>query len=583
MAVWEGVSLPAAPSTRDYFAPLVDFSIIGNLPQTYEQGRQMRFAEEQRQRERELQRPIETNDPQAVSAELMRRGGADYASRLYPFLLDQQMRSAAATASPLLTGGGPAGGPAGAPSAAPAGAGAVSPPPRAPAPTYAGGDVGQGTVAAIVGAKLGEGDANAGAVIGNVAKAIGADPNAPLTGEQQERANRLVDAYARRTGRPVVVPAQTGVPATPAGRVADAFTALGEGPAAGTAIPPAAAPTAGAPAAATAAPAQQPLLPPVPLPVNPATGKRFTDPEEAMQALRAEAVRLSRNPYNREQVGQLNAWADRIEASMKPIHVGSQLVIPGTGKVIQPPPSPLGEQDLAALGWTQPAIRDAAETFNLTGKMPTNLGTRQYAAQVSGAIRQEADALLKEQGKTPSDRARDWQKYQTQAAGARVLEQRAANLTLAEEEARSLIPRVKQISDKVSKTDYPTLNKLILAAQKQTGGEDVIRLGIAVNSLIPVYARVLKPVGQIAVADMERAREILDTAWSKGQINAALDQMRIELDAAKEALVTARKEFIGGGERKEAPKEPATGAGAGSGAGVVKWERSPDGSLRPAQ
>ena len=118
----------------------------------------------------------------------------------------------------------------------------------------------------------------------------------------------------------------------------------------------------------------------------------------------------------------------------------------------------------------------------------------------------------------------------------RVLANREITLELAANEARTLIPRVEEISDRIDRTQYPTLNSLIMAAKTHTGSEDAIRLGIAAQSLTYVYARVLKPVGVLNEADTARAEHILNTAWSNGQIHAALDQMRIEMNSAKQGL-----------------------------------------------
>lgn len=569
MAAWDNVSLPAAPSTRDYAPPIVDFSTIGNLTGLFNQGRQdafnqrqreeqdriNAFQQTQRQREIDLQRPIESSDPRAVSQELMRRGGAPYAAQLFPFLQQQQQMQQASSVSPLLGGSQQSAAP---PSASPV-------PPVRRAPSYAGGDPGTGTVASIVGGAIGDGNPKTGTVIDNIARSVGIDPNAPLNAEQQDRVTRLVGAYAERARR-AQAPTSVGFApdSVPTPTTQSRVYAQNELTPLDAAAPPAAQaagsapapPAASSPSGGASSDQQAQPLSPVPLPNDPSTGKPFANPEDAMRALRMEAVRLSRNPYNKEQVSQLNAWADRIEASLKPMHVGSQIVVPGTGKVMQVPPPPLTPSDLQSLGWSPDAIRSAAETFVQTGKLPTNVGTRQFAGQIIGAIRDEATRVQQERGLSNADMSAGWQRYTAQVAGQRVLEQRAANLTLAENEARALIPRVKEISEKISKTEYPDLNRLILAAKQKTGNPDVVRLGIAVESLIPVYARILKPSGQLAVADMQTAHGILDKAWSNGQIDAALDQMKIELDAAKEALTTSRKEFLGG-HPKEAAKDPA--------------------------
>lgn len=443
---------------------------------------------------------------------------------------------------------------------APQGAGAPQPQPTSvPAkplpPMGAGpkGDAGSGTIASMVTDRLPNQDATTGQTIGKIAQVMGVDPNAPLTAGQQLRANGLLRKYAPDAAAPSAVTAD-GSPSFKDRFGGDAGGGLPPSANAGTPAPkvtqqpaPAAAGSPGqgapGPAAPLAVPAQPqqpqggPITPQVPLP------KGFNDPEQAIQALRTEAVRMGQVPNGQSQAAALNDWATRIEASIKPLSVGatSTLIDPRTGKTLYQGPAAAA---YGGSGGETGATLDAdAETYRQTGKLPPNMGRGIQGQQQATAIRTRAAEKEIEEGGDPSEWSSRWQKFGTQAAGLRTLETRAAGLTLAENEASSLIPRVRDISAKVSRTEYPNINKLILAAKKGTGGTDVIKLGVAVESLIPVYAKVLKPVGTVGAADMERAHDILDKAWSDGQINAALDQMEVELGSARTALDKTMKEF----------------------------------------
>ena len=57
------------------------------------------------------------------------------------------------------------------------------------------------TVASIIAARLRRGTPDLSTIITNMAKAVKVDPNAPLTSEQKDRAIKIVDAYAKRTGQ----------------------------------------------------------------------------------------------------------------------------------------------------------------------------------------------------------------------------------------------------------------------------------------------------------------------------------------------------------------------------------------------
>lgn len=307
-----------------------------------------------------------------------------------------------------------------------------------------------------------------------------------------------------------------------------------------------------------------PIVPQVPLP------KGFNDPQQAILALKQEAARLSANPRAKGQVDALNDWANRIEESIKPLSVNSMttMVDPRTGRPVFQGPG------AAAMGSSREtgATLDAdAENYRQTGKLPPNMGRGIQGQQESNAIRTRAAEMEIGEGGNPADWSSRWQSFATQAAGKRALETRAAGLSLAENEASSLIPRVREISSKIKRTDYPTLNSLILASQKGSGGQDVIKLGIAVESLVPVYARVLKPVGQVGQGDMARAHDILDKAWSDGQINAALDQMQVELKSARTALDKTMSESANRGrDKKEDPSKTPDQPGGTTPSGL-KW------------
>lgn len=295
---------------------------------------------------------------------------------------------------------------------------------------------------------------------------------------------------------------------------------------------------------------------------------------QAIQALRAEAARLSGFPRAQGQVQQLNDWANRIEQSIAPVKLGQYdtYVNPqNPGQVVAQGPGAAALSQGAAAG--SGTIDADAELYRQTGKLPPNMGRGIQGNVEARRIRERAGELEVAAGGDPAEWPTRWQSFGAQAVGRRILQARATNLTLAENEASSLIPRVREASAKVNRTNYPTLNRLIESAQANQGGQDVIKFGLAVASLIPVYARVLKPVGQITEGDTHRALEILDKAWSDGQINAALDQMEVELKSARSSLDKTMKEFdtkpgAKSDEGKPASQPATTGKPAADGATV---------------
>lgn len=128
-------------------------------------------------------------------------------------------------------------------------------------------------------------------------------------------------------------------------------------------------------------------------------------------------------------------------------------------------------------------------------------------------------------------------------AGERTLGTRTANVGMAVNEANKFADLVLQASNKVKRTEYPDLNRIILAGERRTGNTDVVQFGAALNSFINAYARAVSPSGTPTVSDKEHAREIISTDYSRGQIAAAIEQLKKEMQAAKEAPAATKQEL----------------------------------------
>lgn len=604
MAWDNGVSAPGGVS---YAAPLMQFQNFSNWAaddpykkvrdEQQKQLNQQQIAQGQRQQE--LAAALQGGaaltdgkfDPQKAAALL---------ARFDPNSAANMVQQAPAQPSTMQPEGQPQGQPQGAPPGQPTSIPARPLPP--PAQNSPQGDQ-PGSVMSRVTDTLPPNSEDLGKVALNLAKYVGADPNASLTPEQAQKAdiwlkryaqaNKIAprvandaaggaaaapsfkDRFAAADGGGTMPPSANAVspappPAAPAPAQAGGRLPLSQPqpgapaqaapvaapqaqPPQGQPQPPQGAPIgAGSPAAAPqpAAPPQQPLRPQVPLP------KGFTDPQQAILALNAEAARVARSGGRgaAEEAERLKNWATRIEASIAPVDVNPNTtrLDPRNGQVLYQGPNAALLSGGAARSET---IQSDAEVYRQTGKMPAGIARTPQGQAEAHAIRNLARENEIAAGGNPAEWSTRWQKFQAQATGRRVLENRAVGLELAENEATTLIPRVREASARVSRTSYPTINSLILASQKGSGGTDVIKLGIAVESLIPVYARVLKPVGQLAQGDMARAHDILDKAWSDGQIGAALDQMGIELKSARTALDKTLDEY--GVERPKASANDA--------------------------
>lgn len=179
----------------------------------------------------------------------------------------------------------------------------------------------------------------------------------------------------------------------------------------------------------------------------------------------------------------------------------------------------------------------AGDTTALTG-----LGYGEGGAANRAAAQERITEKLKAKGLGGADLAASIANFMGEKAGARTAGTREANVGMAVTEAQLFMPLALEASKAVSRTNFPTLNSIIQAAEKGTGDENIVRLAVATNSLVNAYARAITPSGVPTEGNQTRARELLDKAWSDGQYGAAIDQLGKEMKAAKQSPIQQQTE-----------------------------------------
>lgn len=173
----------------------------------------------------------------------------------------------------------------------------------------------------------------------------------------------------------------------------------------------------------------------------------------------------------------------------------------------------------------------------------TGLGIGTVGAQNRIKVQEFVTKEAKARGMTPQQIAIVQAEYHGLVTGESALGRRIAQISLAITDAEVLAPVALAASEKVNRTDYPHLNEIIIAGEKHVGNEDVIRLGIATQSLINAYARAINPQGVSTDSDKAHARELLEPYWSKGQYKAGVDQLMIEMRQEQRAPHLVKEEF----------------------------------------
>ncbi len=194
----------------------------------------------------------------------------------------------------------------------------------------------------------------------------------------------------------------------------------------------------------------------------------------------------------------------------------------------------------------------------------SGLGYGNLGASNRAMLRDAIQAEAKARGMSPEQVATAIAEFEGLKAGERTLGTTAARVGLGLAEAKVFAPMVVEASDKVSRTDFPKLNDLLLAYDRGTGDENVVRLAIAINALQNAYSQVLTRGGVPTDSARATAHEVFDKAYSAGQMRTAVDQVMREIDAAQRAPGIVKQE-LRGGQATGAPSGPAPPAASPGG------------------
>lgn len=173
----------------------------------------------------------------------------------------------------------------------------------------------------------------------------------------------------------------------------------------------------------------------------------------------------------------------------------------------------------------------------------TNIGRGAQGPENLARLRKEIVRQNKDEGVSGQEQALRNAEFFGVKAGQRTIGTKGANIEMAATEFNQVLPVVQEASKAVSRTNYPDLNKIIIAAESKTGDPNVVKFGGGVNTLVNLYARAISPSGNPTVSDKEHAREILSAAWSQGQFVAAVGMMSQEIKAALSSPEKVRDEM----------------------------------------
>lgn len=227
-------------------------------------------------------------------------------------------------------------------------------------------------------------------------------------------------------------------------------------------------------------------------------------------------------------------------AGSEPLHPiigpdGKPTLAPRSQAVGKTPYSP----SIAGAGaFSEEALTSVAEQYLAGDRQAIQGFARNATARI--ALQNRIAQLAKERGWKGDDIAAQMADFAGILSGSRTVGQRAAQIELASNEAEKMIDIVLEQSKAFERTRFVPLNQALRAFETQTGQPEVKAFGMAINSLVNVYARAISPSGVPTVSDKEHAREILAQADSPEQVQAVMRVMRQEMQAARSAPVDVR-------------------------------------------
>jgi hypothetical protein len=175
----------------------------------------------------------------------------------------------------------------------------------------------------------------------------------------------------------------------------------------------------------------------------------------------------------------------------------------------------------------------------------TNIGKgAQGSATLTAIHNRAAEILQKEKGMSPQDAAAHLSdKLKTFKAEtiygnteARTGASREANLNLILKATEAAIPAALEASDRVNRTGWVPLDRIIQKGQVATSDPNLARFAMANLQLAEHWARAMNPTGVMRESDRDMALGMLGTATSKETYKAAVEQLRTQITRERDAV-----------------------------------------------
>lgn len=168
------------------------------------------------------------------------------------------------------------------------------------------------------------------------------------------------------------------------------------------------------------------------------------------------------------------------------------------------------------------------------------LGYGNAGAANRAALRESIQQRAFEAGLSPAQVAGQLAEYQGTLAENRAIGTRTGAIRVSAEAVKGAADMALESSAKFDRGEYPNLNAVEQAVAKGTGDPAIVDFMIKNNTLINEYAAAQNPRGIPRIEDKKYARDLLDTAYSKGQYETGVSAIQQEVANIKHATSTVR-------------------------------------------
>ena len=185
----------------------------------------------------------------------------------------------------------------------------------------------------------------------------------------------------------------------------------------------------------------------------------------------------------------------------------------------------------------------AGQAMSGDPKAYTNARGESGAATVAMARSYQAK-MMRDQKLTPADLSKRSLLFNAVGAGLRTANVTAARIGLGVAEMNALIPKVREASAALKRTNYPTINSWVNALRKEGGSKQVKELTVRLQGLQTAFSQVLTRGGVPTDAVRHLANELMSSSDPEGVLDTALAAMTSEAEAVQGAPGVVRADLL---------------------------------------